>query len=74
MVVNTEVQNRSCVKYIQYFRRQRLTFSYILSGYINIIINTECYLQNVTELPQQPNKNKKHGNETFKELLGTCIK
>ena len=42
-----------------------MTFSYILSGYIKIIINTECYLQYLPELPQQPNKNKKHGNENF---------
>ena len=43
-----------------------MTFSYILSGYLKIIINTECYLQYLPELPQQPNKNKtKHGNENF---------
>ena len=43
-----------------------MTFSYILSGYIKIIINTEFYLQYLPELPQQPNKNKtKHGNENF---------
>ena len=42
-----------------------MTFSYILSGYIKIIINTECYLQYLPELPQQPNKNKKYGNENF---------
>ena len=29
-------------------------------------MNTECYLQYLPELPQQPNKNKtKHGNENF---------
>ena len=42
-----------------------MTFSYILSGYIKIIINTECYLQYLPELPQPPNENKKHGNENF---------
>ena len=44
---------------VQYFRRQWLTFSYMLPGYIKIIINTECYLQYLLELPQQPDKKKK---------------
>ena len=48
---------------VQYFRRQWLTFSYILSGYLKRIINTECYLQYLPELPQQPDKKTKHGNE-----------
>ena len=47
---------------VQYFRRQWLTFSYILSGYLKRIINTECYLQYLPELPQQPDKKTKHGN------------
>ena len=43
-----------------------MTFRYILSGYIKIIINTECYLLFLPELPQQPNKNRtKYGNENF---------
>ena len=43
-----------------------MTFSYVLSGSLKIIINTECYLQYLPELPQQPDKNKtKHGNENF---------
>ena len=39
-----------------------MTFSYILSGYLKIIINTEYYLQYLPKLPQQPDKKTKHGN------------
>ena len=46
-----------------------MTFSYILSGFLKIIINAECYLQYLPELPQQPDKKikkkKKHGNENL---------
>ena len=46
--------------------RQWLTFSYILPGYLKLIINTECYFQYLPELPQQPDKKKtKHGNENL---------
>ena len=58
----------------QYFRRQWLTDSYILYGYLKITINTEYYLQYLPELREQPDKKTKHGNETYKELFGTCIK
>ena len=63
---------------LKYFRRQWLTFSYILSGFLKIIINAECYLQYLPELPQQPDKKKKQKKnmvmKTYKERLGTCIK
>ena len=50
--------------------------SYILSGYIKIIINIEIYLQYLPELPQQSNKNKtKHGKENFQKHINTvCTK
>ena len=38
-----------------------MTFSYILSGYLKIIINTECYFQYLSELSLQPDKKAKHG-------------
>ena len=53
---------------VQYFRRQWLTFSYILSGYLKIIINTECYLQYLHELTQQSDKKTKHGNEKLRRV------
>ena len=38
-------------------------------------MNTECYLQYLPELPQQPDKNKQNMvMKTYKKLLGTCIK
>ena len=49
-----------------------MTFSYILSGYLKIIINTEFYLQHLPELPQKQKQNMVM--KTCKELLGTCIK
>ena len=51
-----------------------LDFSYILSEYLKIIINTVCYLQYLPELPQQPDKKQKMVMKTYKELLGICIK
>ena len=63
MIVNTEVQNGSCVKY-NILGDYWLTFSYILSGYLKIIINTEC-LQYLPELPQQLDKKTKHDNENL---------
>ena len=42
-----------------------IDFLPILSGYLKIIINTECYLQHLPELPQQPDKKTKHGNENL---------
>ena len=39
-----------------------MTFSYILSGYLKIIINTECYFQYLPELSLQPDEKVKHGN------------
>ena len=52
-----------------------MTFRYILSGYLKIIINTESYLQYLPELPLQPDKKKQSMlMKTYKELLGTCLK
>ena len=45
-----------------------MTFSYILSGYLKIIINTECYLQYLHELTQQSDKKTKHGNEKLRRV------
>ena len=51
-----------------------MTFSYILSGYLKIIINTECYLQYLSELPLRPDKKTKHGNENVQTASWFCIK
>ena len=53
---------------VQYFKRQWLTFSYILSGYLKIIITTECCLQYLPELAQQPDKKIKNGNENLQRV------
>ena len=70
MVANTEMQKWPWVKY-SILGDQWLTFSYILTGYLKIIINTEC-LQYLPEVSQQSDKKKVM--KIYKELLGTCIK
>ena len=74
MVVNTEVQTGSCIRY-NILGDYWLIFSYILSGYLRVIINTEC-LQYFIYLDYHISQTKKQNivMKTYKELLGTCIK
>ena len=63
IVVNTEVQTGSCVKY-SILGDYWIYFSCILSGYLKIIINTK-FLQYLPKLPQQQDKKTKYGNENL---------
>ena len=53
-----------------------MTFSYIFSEYLKIIINAEClqYLLSYLNCHSSQTKKQNMVMETYKELLGTCIK
>ena len=73
MVVNTEVQNGYCVEYNILGDNDDFQLYFIC-----IPKNNHKYwmlFAVFTELPQQPDKKKQNmAMQTYKELLGTCIK